>query len=479
MATSTALPHLNQRQWSAKLLLVVCSLAILACCIAAGYTWQQRLENNRWLQGLLTESSTSAAWIEQQLRDATSREGTVVWSQLVTLVGYHPATAGLANQVPIVGEGALPSFGPGEEPTWPNIDATAAYLAEMQPVIELLRQARDVEMPVWIEMNFMGLQTPLPELQATRNISRLARLEHLYALYTGDTDRALDALRSLDAIPQAFDWHLFLVGELVHTALRGVVYDAVKESLKAGRWSDEQLAELQQMVVEPLEISRRWKQTLMYERTLVFQATPVATASVAGAYNLVIAPEDRLALFESYQAAMELGNFPLEELVSRANALERRAVEKAQLERRSPVYKALLTSIFPAMTSLADALVRLETQRQVTAVAVAIKRFEVANNRWPQDLSELQSSAHNPGEWFESWTAPDSNWEYSTTETVASLRWHIASEAGMNGPDQEQGGHAQVADWLQATIARDASARDTSARDASADSPTSADLEPF
>lgn len=390
--------QLPQRRLSAQLLLALCMLGLLSCLVAAGYSWASRQSTYRQLNAVFEDELSNTALMEKRHRESTSRQGTIAWSKIVELCESNVSP--LASSVPIIGQGPQPIFGSSEQKSWPNIELTEQYLAEMQPVLELIRESRDVEMPVWMEMQFDGVNTLLHELQASRSISSLVQLEAFYALYVEDAPRALDAFRSLDAVPKAFDWHLYLVGELIHTALRGMFYDAVQQSLKANLWSVEQLAELRSMMAEPIDLQHRWEQTLMAEQTFAYERVPELSMQ-----NTLVSAEDRLALVDDYQQAIELGKNPIGQLSDQASKLEENLFSPSR-RGPSPGYVALRSSIFPAIAASATALECLEYTRRLTVTALAIKQFELANERWPQDLSELHASEFSTGDWLRS----DANW---------------------------------------------------------------------
>ena len=379
--TASSREQLKQRRWFARLIVGACLLSITVCCVAAGYHWRERRLAIHREESIFEGTRSVDAWLERRFQASTSREGTVAWSQLLELCD-HPSA--LATTVPIVGDGPMPELGSGDDKSWPDIEVTERYLAEMQPVIALVRQARDAKAPVWIDVQFHGISTSLSELQATRSISRLLYLEALYAVYINDAPRALDAIRSLDALPRAFDWHLYMVGELIHTALRQNFYSAVSQSLQAKLWNEEQLDELQAMVAEPIDIQHRWKESLMAERVLAFDTQLFPSLAV------FISPKDRLALLDDYEQAIELGSSPVPEFLSRARQLDRSDDPKRQP--RSAGHALLRANFLPSLEGFAKSLADLEVHRG--QLDSTLKRVQEASSDEENGAKVSETSAN-------------------------------------------------------------------------------------
>lgn len=373
---------------------LVC-LPLLAFVIYAAWLGYRDHQASRELDALIAPIRAAGeplgdAWLEQHFRQTTSSDGTAAWSEIIMLstsFGWD-ATGGL----PIVGRGkSLRTLEVGAK--W-EVDALVDdFLEQARPLFDLLYDAAKYPTPVWQPMEFQGIVTLLPELQDSRQIQRLLQLDFEHAIVHSDSDRALSDLQAMQTTAEAFDWDMFLVGELVNIALRGIYYASIQRSLYANVWSAEQLEKLTAQVSQPLPLAQSWNASVETEKAL-------SLAYVSGSrppqeVEFLLSAESKLDLMRRYDEIQALSGAPLGDLTRRADELE----GDWKSRQTNVGADALGSMLLPAVAAYANAFERLERTRRMVLTSLAIKRFQLAKDRWPEHLQELTQVGLSPEDW--------------------------------------------------------------------------------
>ncbi len=370
-----------------KWLVIAAALPITLLVVGSLYTIKRERDARLEFERLTTVHGSADDWMAERFRQAASTEGTVAWSKISLLSG---ASVREANELPIVGIGQLPDPWDPREP-WKQEQAVASYLAEMRPVLELIEASSNVAMPVWQPMEFDGLATLLPELQESRQIQRLLQLEALFAIHQGQAARGLSAIRSMQATVEAYDWRMFLVGELVNTALRGMLFDTIGKALAADIWNAQQLAELNALVADPLPIAEKWSAAWASEENFL------CSRNMEQELGPAISASDKLQMLRLYRELSSMGSLP-------PGAFSQRMEEWDQAQARRLASQGVLQSslqrlLMPAVAQMAVAFERLEFQRRLVLTAVAVKRYRLEQDAWPGQLENLSQVGLRPDDW--------------------------------------------------------------------------------
>ena len=307
---------------------------------------------------------------------------------LSTSVGWNAMT-----ELPIVGNGEpLRMLEAGAK--WQNDALVDDFLKQAQPLFDLIYDAAKYPTPVWQPMEFRGIGTLLPELQESRQIQRLLQLDFEHAIVHSDTERALRDLRAMQSTADAFDWDMFMVGELVNIALHGLHYGSIQRSLYADVWNDAELEQLMAQVRQPLPLEKRWNNSIETEKAM--SLSEVSNSRSMPEVELAQSAESKLALLRKYAEVQSLANEPLGQLTRGAAELEREWEQRG-----SQVGADILAKLFlpPVVASYAEAFERSERSRRLVLTSLAVKRFHLANDRWPEQLPELSQVGLSPEDW--------------------------------------------------------------------------------
>jgi len=278
---------------------------------------------------------------------------------------------------------------------WAADKPVGAYLAAIKPILDLIHASAEVPMPVWQPVEFRGVQTLLPHLQESRQVARMLRLESEHALFHREPARAMRAIDSLQATAAAYDWHLFMVGELVHLALYQIYLDSISRSLNVDLWNQEQLDSLLTRLRPELPIEEKWRASLAAEQLMIIATlennSNWARHAPTPLLPLWSTPTARLELYNTYDALMTLADTGADQLSTRSRQWEESFVRQGD--------RMLLGLFFPAIHPFALALDRASDKRKMTLTAVAIKIYQTKFDRWPAALSELARLGLRDTDW--------------------------------------------------------------------------------
>ena len=391
-------------KWVGIISLVPLAIAVLFLCyfgyqesIAWGELKQKIAELRQAGEPLDDES------MARHFEATTHKEGTKAWTEII---GLCQAANNTASDLPIVGNGKLPLLlTPGSE--WADEPRVSEYLVEIKPLLKRIQQTESFPKPVWMPIQFDGLQTLLPQIQESRNVARILDLDATHALYHKDGERALKDITAIQTVSESFNWRFCLVTNLVSIAITGVQRDVIQRSLAMNVWNDEQLKSLSEQVKQKYDVSRAWSSTIAGERAMIYIAlndrvslkryvdsttipTPIAL--------LPIVPSTRLEILQAYGDWEHLADAGEVGLSERAASSE-----KHQFAKHISLTNVYLGIFMPAISAYTGAFDRLETSRRLTLTSIAIKRYQLKNLRWPKSLSELT----DVGLILDDWTTTD------------------------------------------------------------------------
>ncbi len=389
-------------------LLVVIPLALFLVLLVA-LAIQENQASNR-VQVELTQLRQAAIPVDdvsmsQWYAENTSRERTADWGEILRLVESAPGNFGDFDRLPYVGNGERPAE-IGAAATWPQEPEVAQFLQWMRPVIDQVRTAAEPPTPVWQPISFQGFGTLLPQLQSSRNVVRLLNLDVEHALHHRDSDRALRGLASMRGTADAFDSQTCMVDLMVQIALRQVHHTMIRRSLTVELWDEEQLQQLSEQVGPPTDIASRWQRVIAGERAMMLASLsepshwqPVDVSRVAVQWMFAL-PSSRMRLLETYRDMESIGAGGLDGLSQRAAAWERTwAGDGSSPPSMLLTLGQMHRSLLPATADFAAVIEREEDSRRFSQTALAIKRFQLQEQRWPEALRELVQAGLPASDW--------------------------------------------------------------------------------
>jgi hypothetical protein len=324
----------------------------------------------------------------------TQTEGATAWGEV--LLALETATAPIDNseRMPFIGTGDLIAV-PDPDRQWPEEKQVGEYLRWIGPTIEKIHQAVELPKPVWLPIEFRGFQTPLAELQSSRSVTRHLQLEVEHALYQKESERALRGITSLRGVADAFDWQICLVGDLVHRAHAIAYLATIRRSMAYGLWGEAEIDRIDSQLAprDPFQITERWRRVFIGERAMLLSSLNDAAmtdynADEFGAAAMKVAglPTVKVGLLEKYFLMLRIADGPLAGLPDRANELELWLTQKGSAFDLTTRWTSMW---LPAIRAYSQSIIREEDDRRVTRTSLAVKKYQLREGNWPQDLAAL------------------------------------------------------------------------------------------
>ena len=380
-------------------------LPLLVLLAVAAYwvvpEWNAAEENrNQFEQWAAAGIPYDNATMEKSYNERTHPEGANDWIEIIKLIQWGDRVEAFKRLPYLGGESVIPTdlVSGGDSTNWPDEPLVASYLQEMEPVIDWIERASSYPTPVRFPVEFQGLGTLLPHIQEGRQIQLLLMLDCDFAYFHQDNQRVLRDLSLMKATEDAYDGRLCLVSELVDIAMRRMRMGALRRTLTHCQWSAAELEILRDSLASKEEMSARWQDVMLGERSFGLSAIgepPKTIAQLtthdgkfAGHFKLYTGPSEVKTLIQGYQRLIEL---PVGSDVSK---WRKRAVAVQDWAQTLPS-NSLVGLLLPAAEQCLDAEIRSEDMRRWTLTAVAIQQFKQQNERWPKDLSELEAIGLN------------------------------------------------------------------------------------
>ncbi len=329
--------------------------------IAAARELNEARSRNRQA-GRPVDRESLAAWYRWQ----TSTEGTVEWSEILTLA----SSQFISNRMQLFQKTSIdPPFPEGSPEYYHHLND---FLREVQPLIERIRAVGTLKKPVWIPIQF---DEYWDRFYASRSVLQLLSLEFESAVHERDSSRAIQSLETmLDSIA-AFDWYLGSISTHLSIIHRHMLYDSITKSLEVDLWDEAQLVSLKEMI-RPLDLNAVW------QKILDVDGSQLSSDSPRGIVEYVPLPSVKKQMFDQLQQSRSLVKDGYRGL---RGLWKRHATDAA-----TGYWWSNQQSMFGEM---AQVFLRLEDHRRLTMAAIELKRFSLEKKRLPTDLRELDQFA--------------------------------------------------------------------------------------
>jgi hypothetical protein len=286
-----------------------------------------------------------------------------------------------------------------------------AELAALAPALEEARKVASFptgRYEVKFERN--PYMTLLPHAQKARNVGSLLVLDVAMKTNEKNTAGALASFRALWNTGRSMDDEPFLISQLVRIALVNLSLDSLERLLARSTLKSEELQALALMLQQVEEEAPK----------LLYNAARMERASVGKMIELIANGEldlhqlegggqggesfvERIISWPLVQPLARYGEAPTLEMMTRymkdlrlppakrrqeLESMERELKQmKADVHKNPEMVPALL--LIPALTKVVQAFDREATTLACARVALAVERYRLAHNRWPDKLEDL------------------------------------------------------------------------------------------
>lgn len=360
-------------------------------------------------QGEPVDNETLQSWYQMR----TDGSDTFVWVQIgesLETKEYNEASRGL----PFHGgfdENGKPTVVPPAGQDWTDRKAVDDFLKRYQNQLETLlnlglRENAKTGKPVRRPVIFDSFSTLLPDMQRLRAMSRLLQLQHAVAVYDNDRELALKCIKSCRGLHRSTRAEPFMVCHLIGMALAKSHNEMVRLSLQHDQLTDEQmddisggLASFQQMhdmYVNSLKGERAMQLSVLLDSATTKEAASQQADMAAefGGPKPLLLPGtrgiDTLFALETMDSFIDVPDSDPESFIkavhSAGAALQEQFKDQGFL---SKIDHAVSGMLLPAIEPYAKAFVKQFEGNQLAKLAMAVRKYQHQNDRFPQSLDEL------------------------------------------------------------------------------------------
>jgi len=291
------------------------------------------------------------------------------------------------------------------QPQSPAADILLA-LSHYDLALEELRQASlrpYSRIPLNYENDFDAAGQLLPWLATMKRCAQFLNLRIIAELQNNQGAQALEDVKLLLRVNDCVREQPFLISHLVRIAIMNIALQPLYEGLAQHRWSDAQLAELEQTLsrqdyLADYEFAMRGEKATAIDtfekqrltREMKFVADDKGTVVTN---NLRWAPSaffygTELAFAQMHQQFI----VPLIDLTNRVAspsvARQAQAAIQSQMKHYS-YYKVLAQMALPAVSASVNKFARVQSHLDLTRVACALERYHLAHGTYPETLDAL------------------------------------------------------------------------------------------
>jgi hypothetical protein len=305
-------------------------------------------------------------------------------------------------------EGKTNGFPVAAPPQSPAADVLLA-LSSFNPALEELRQASlrpDARIPLNYENGFDAAGELLPWLANMKRCAQFLQLRILAELENGQSEPALEDVKLLFRVTDSVREQPFLISHLVRIAMTAINLQPIYEGLAQHRWSDAQLAELEQVLARQdyladFEFAMKGEKTTAiatFERQRLTRESKQWVES-SGTNKLVTISYRFMPSAYFYQNELAFAQMheqfilPLVDLTNRivAPAVFRQTQTAVEAQKKHCFwpYKAQAVMVIPAINASVTKIARIQSQVDLARVACALERFRLAHGNYPETLDAL------------------------------------------------------------------------------------------
>jgi hypothetical protein len=301
--------------------------------------------------------------------------------------------------LPVVGQAELPSR---TEPLPEKMrELIAQYLSDNQKTLELLHEAATLEHSRYPADLSLGQGTLLPHLSDIRRCAFLLKLEALYSAENNQQNIAVQSIKSIFGVARSMAKEPVTVSQLVRTACQGLAVSALERVINRTNLTDDQLADLSQVVTDAQEqsdsgISRALVGERCYALSIFREPASLGGMEIGSHGQTIGVP---VPILQAYKAlgladmdAIEYLDM-MDEYIKATQLpphLRQKSVEAMEPKIVSiPKIRILLRTFAPAFSRIISMDLRNIAGLRTAQAAIAIQCYRLAYGKLPDTLMDL------------------------------------------------------------------------------------------
>lgn len=306
---------------------------------------------------------------------------TRLWLAAIDAVkAAHLETRGA--KLPLFGTGVTPIPAPGQP--WADLDASRTLLRAMDVELRAIRQAAAAGGQARFPVDFSaGLGALLPYTQESRAVARLLLLDAHVAAHDGNCALALQDLRGIFALSDAFRGEPTILSQLFRIAIYAMGCAGVEQLLPHCQWNDADLKSLQKVILAA-RFNEEMRRALCGERAMCLTSLQVMTVWPLRLTNV-------REVLRYFDGAIDAFSSPWPENLRRQRKLGAhvRTLGTGTFSRMTK-YSVLL--FLPAEEQSAVAGARGEARLRCASAGIAAQRYRLKHGHWPKVLDDIEQT---------------------------------------------------------------------------------------
>lgn len=288
-----------------------------------------------------------------------------------------------ASPFPMVGDAGDEI--PPAHTAWEQQAATEAFVERYRPQINAMHAAAARQGATLYDVPFEQGWNLNIDWEVVPTAIKLLAVEARLQSRRGNSDEVFRTLQTMFHCGETLEYGPFLMTQAIRHSCHSVTSDSIRFALEETELNDTQLRQLQSLFAK-VDFKPSLRRAMMGERCFSIGVLKADAEELGVEPQMLWIKQDT----ELYLSLMQrvIDNIDKEYSAAHANML---AVDNdcRKAAASGDPRQAVLRVGFPALTGMFIGRVRSETECGLTAAGIAIKRFQLANKRLPNNLEEL------------------------------------------------------------------------------------------
>ncbi|MEK7486182.1 MAG: hypothetical protein AABZ60_17805 [Planctomycetota bacterium] len=276
---------------------------------------------------------------------------------------------------------------PGESLSEEAKTAIAKHLAQNEDAFKILRQGLAMKQFRYCPDYTLGFNAKIPNLLGMRKITNLLMLKTLFHLENGESEEAIQSILEGFALSHSFSNDPMLIMYMIQTALIRANIESLEHLLNRMDISEKNNLEFSSLL-QSLEEPESLGHSLETELCTGLDSFNQLALSPGGkiSYLSGAVENDRIFYLERMKTVIDNNYAPLQD---RAKGIQDLSNMESEIENSSNLFHSITQMLMPSFHKIcATGLERIMILRNAQ-VALAVERYRLANQKLPEQLSEL------------------------------------------------------------------------------------------
>lgn len=274
---------------------------------------------------------------------------------------------------------------------WKDAENSVRFVEDNQKWITLARRLASEPKPNRFPLVFQSIETKLQEVQDTRTLACMLRLDAQVAMHLHDSQRAFEDTVAMVELSKHVDAVPCAISRVVGISFRKMALEALQKAIAVDLYDDSKLHQLDQLFGKYTDIGHRWKTIMQDELSGLLPVFSDPDLGKKVKREIPARGHDAVYFIGLMRMAMAIPTDDWEALYSGTIGLENelRMSTKSKFKKFDIIMTSLL---MPSLRGLAVALINEAQSIRQARMAIAIRLYQHEHGRLPSSLEMLPKS---------------------------------------------------------------------------------------